>query len=76
MPAVAVREHGRLVICNWSSGIPSLLSRIHRHRLGHLLHQHAGHHASLLLLNFRSSIRSETDGAVAILVWLVCGEDQ
>lgn len=73
---VAQREHGCLILCNWSPRIPHLLPWIYRYHLDHLLRQSYWNNSCLLLLHLWPSLWSETDGIESILFRMVRCKDQ
>jgi hypothetical protein len=71
MDIVALCQLGRLCFCHWRPSATYLLFGICRYHTHHLLFQHSGDIASMLLLNFWTEVWSEADGIVEVLLRLV-----
>jgi hypothetical protein len=73
---VALCQHGGLLICYWSSRATTFLPRIRRRLSRLLIFQSHRDCSSVLLLHVRTPIRTTSDGALEILVWLARSQDQ
>lgn len=73
---VAFCEYGRLLLCNWRFGLPSILHWVRGYHLNYLLCEYTRDITGLLLLDFRSSVRFKADGSISIFLRLVWCQDK